>query len=129
MNAQEIFDTSYKHIIKQGSASYDPKMGCMYRGPDGKMCAAGPFLTDEQAASVEGLAWGEDYKSNTLRLNGIDWPYPEHRLLISDLQWCHDGSATMYDGIVSNTVFLRKFKERAKHVADKHGLTVPAVKS
>lgn len=49
MTRQEIFETVARHLFKQGRQSKNPDLGagCMYRGPDGTMCAIGALIPDE----------------------------------------------------------------------------------
>lgn len=61
LTAQQVFDISAKHLLKQNAKSR--KVGstsgvCLYRGPDNRQCAAGPFLKDECASDCEQKAWG-----------------------------------------------------------------------
>lgn len=53
---QEIFDTVVKHLRSQGCKSIDPETGnCLYRGPNGKKCAAGCLIPDDKyEESMEG---------------------------------------------------------------------------
>lgn len=50
MEPQEIFDTVAKHLFKQGCRSKelddDLDSTCLYRGPDGRMCAVGVLIPD-----------------------------------------------------------------------------------
>jgi hypothetical protein len=47
MNNQEIFDYVVAHFIKQGHRSIEPGSGCLYRAPNGDMCAIGCLIKDE----------------------------------------------------------------------------------
>lgn len=51
MTPQEIFDTVAKHLFRQGCRSVerdeDPDPACLYRGPEGRMCAVGVLIPDE----------------------------------------------------------------------------------
>ena len=45
---QEIFEYVIKFLIKQGKRSYNENGGeCMYRNPEGLMCAIGCILSDD----------------------------------------------------------------------------------
>jgi hypothetical protein len=58
MTPQEIFDTVVQHLRKQGSKSLlteqqcrdlmEPPGACAYRGENGKKCAAGILISDEE---------------------------------------------------------------------------------
>ena len=44
---QEQYDATVRHLRDQGRQSWDPvKEMCMYRAPDGCMCAIGPMIPD-----------------------------------------------------------------------------------
>ena len=46
MTRQEIFDLVKTHLLKQNCKSQDQNGTCVYRSPDGRMCAAGPLIQD-----------------------------------------------------------------------------------
>lgn len=46
---QEIVDTVIPLMVEQGCPSVHEEGFCLYRGPNGTKCAAGFFLTDEEA--------------------------------------------------------------------------------
>jgi hypothetical protein len=50
MEAQEIFETVWNHFVVGGAAlSKDPfDNACYYRAPDGRKCAVGVLVTDEE---------------------------------------------------------------------------------
>lgn len=48
MNAQEFFDTTVTVLRAQGGPSINEKGVCLYRGPNGRKCAAGIHITDEE---------------------------------------------------------------------------------
>lgn len=43
---QEALEIAYNQYMKQGGPSRDI-VGCLYRGPDGKKCAVGALINDE----------------------------------------------------------------------------------
>lgn len=45
MNKQEILDKVTTHLLTQNARSED-RYNCLYRGPDGLMCAAGCLIDD-----------------------------------------------------------------------------------
>jgi hypothetical protein len=53
MSAQEVFDMSAGHLLKQGKQCQDDTETCLYRGENGMACAAGVFLTDEGAKAAD----------------------------------------------------------------------------
>lgn len=87
LTAQQVFDISKNHLLAQKEKStVDPtslsSANCKYRGPNGLMCAAGPFLKDGAAESCEGFNWADLVVEGTVPDNNAD--------LISVLQECHD---------------------------------------
>lgn len=69
LTLQQVFDKAATHLLKQGERSEgypdvdEGKLMCMYRGPEGRMCAVGALISDEayspelerQRASSEGV--------------------------------------------------------------------------
>lgn len=49
-----MFDTAARGIISQGGKSANAIGECLYRGPDGRKCAAGWVISDNVAAECEG---------------------------------------------------------------------------
>lgn len=84
MTAQEIFDTVARHLIAQGKQAVDESGYCKYRAPDGRRCAAGVLITDEEyVPNMEGVMFGDSQ---------VAWP-PRllvHEKLVRDLQSAHD---------------------------------------
>ena len=86
MNAQEIFDTVVTHLrsMKERSGEYDlsGEFRCLYRGPNGSMCAVGVLLKDDEYSP-----YMENYSADNI-------PLPErlknHEYLLTDLQDIHD---------------------------------------
>jgi hypothetical protein len=56
MNKQEMFDTVARHLFAQGKRSVTVKNDtvnvCMYRGPEGTMCAVGCMIPDEMYSDL-----------------------------------------------------------------------------
>ncbi len=44
--AQEVYSQVRKHLLTQKMKSIEEGKGCVYRGPDGLMCAAGCLISD-----------------------------------------------------------------------------------
>lgn len=79
---QEVFRICYNHLLEQGAVSRNEGGICLYRHPDGLMCAAGPFV-------VDGVP-----ECNTVRMLDARYFVPEfdmeHILLLRELQLIHD---------------------------------------
>lgn len=116
MTKQEVFNKVWNHIIAQGTPSLDDRGYCSYRGPNGLKCAAGIFLTDEQAIELDqgDAGWGE----------ACYVIFPELEVLpvelINELQGVHDTASGLND-----EDFIKSFKRNATCVAVLHNLTVP----
>jgi hypothetical protein len=98
MEAQQIFDTVVAHLRQQKSKALSDVGSCMYRSDDGKKCAAGCLMTDEEyAPGMEGNSIGAILASDA-RSNGVSIPCPtslfeklgQHASLIRKLQIVHD---------------------------------------
>lgn len=48
MTNQEAFDKVADHLLTQNSASQNKGGSCVYRAPDGKKCAIGCLIPDEE---------------------------------------------------------------------------------
>jgi hypothetical protein len=85
--AQEVFDQVAKHLLEQGKKSFkldaDEGEFCLYRGPEGTMCAAGCLISDnEYEDDMEGRCW------RNLVNNG--YASDAHIDMIDCLQCIHD---------------------------------------
>jgi hypothetical protein len=117
MTEQEVFNKVWDHIITQGKPSLSDKGMCRYRGSNGLQCAAGIFLTDEQAKELDDM--GAPWTTAAVTFPELT-RFP--RYLIQDLQSCHD-KASIWDD--DEAEFLKVFKDDARKVAKKFNLTVP----
>ena len=80
--AQQVFDKVAKHLLTQDARSQEGT-ACLYRGPNGLMCAAGCLIPDaDYYGSLEGANW------NSL-VDRAEVPV-EHHALIQTLQQVHD---------------------------------------
>jgi len=104
--AQEVFTQIKDHLLKQSERSILPICddNCAYRGADGKQCAAGCLMTDEEASTItEGKTW------DSLVQKGKVTHF--HNALISDLQRIHD-----------ECIVVEDWPELLKITASKHDL-------
>lgn len=80
--AQQVFDQVATHLLAQGKKSANGEK-CLYRGPEGTMCAAGCLIADDEyTPNMEGKGW-YSFVSN----HGVT---SEHEELINRLQGLHD---------------------------------------
>ena len=86
MNAQEVFNKVAEHLLTQKTTSFDEDIDCCaYRAPDGKMCAVGCLISDEEYKPEferEGVGM--------LINKGFLPNLKEHESLLIELQRIHD---------------------------------------
>lgn len=114
---QEAFDTATAGVIAQGGISLcQDENTCAYRGIDGKKCAIGHLLSDEQIQKYsirEGLTPGK-FPSALVHelLPGIQSGQAVE--FLDDLQNMHD--------TCTGSNFVQTFKRLANEIADKWDL-------
>ena len=94
MTPQEIFDTVAKHLFTQGCRSAeldeDPHSACLYRGPEGRMCAVGVLIPYELYNT------DMEYQNAAYLIGKVGSPFPEwmkaNENLLHSLQISHDRS-------------------------------------
>lgn len=91
LSNQEVFDKAACHLLAQNQKSVSTPgttIPCLYRGPNGLMCAAGPFIPDEmyQEDMEKCGTWDQLILVYPI-LGNVGNPD-----LISDLQVIHDAS-------------------------------------
>lgn len=119
MTNQEIFDTVFEKLLKQGCASMNVHGECMYRGQDDAKCAVGHLIPDElydtyiERRRVEDLP---DIILNAIIDASSNHEHPKSNLnLLIKLQGAHDRYLA-HDGI-------NDWKERMRVIAIEFGLT------
>lgn len=120
LSRQEVFDKVYEHITKQGGPSFVIEtdedgwddLSCVYRGTNGRMCAAGPFLKDSDVE--EGAAF--------FALESVEDNFTEDTIVyIADMQRIHDDCLRIgWDN--SDEAFMVRWKRKMKDYADKYNL-------
>ncbi len=101
LTAQSIFDTVYRHLLKQNARSEDGRT-CLYRGPNGTQCAVGCLLTDSEVEQI-GNKTGVVRARMEGNLPGRLW---EHVDLLQELQGIHD-RLSPYEWKAALTVLAR----------------------
>ncbi len=104
MTNQEIFDKVAAHLIKQGGPARDADHECMYRAPNGYMCAVGCLIPDSAYDPVmEGRR-----AADPVVLDVLESLYPDaDPALFSALQPVHDTTAEDPSDNWSDPVHLR----------------------
>lgn len=115
MTDQEVFDVVREHLLSQGCPSMDiAGTSCLYRGVDDKMCAAGIFLSDDDAEDVDAINVSWEAVVSHLELD------PIHINLISDLQSVHDNMSAFDTN--DSSVFKELVESGLKRLATKYNL-------
>jgi len=117
MTAQEIFDKAWQYFFVEKHPRSVERGKCFYRHPsgDGRRCAAGLFIKDEQySEELETLSTRSPRVRRALNESGVP-ASPQVCDLLQELQWAHD-------------VSMGEFVEEAKlrQCAELFGLAVPA---
>jgi hypothetical protein len=88
MTKQEVFTKVITHLRKQGTKSMLPNGVCVYRSPEGLMCAAGALIEDEHYKSAfENVGCDNPQIVEALTASGV----PEDAIgLVRALQTIHD---------------------------------------
>ncbi len=134
LNAQQVFDKVLTHLRKQEHAAVNGG-GCVYRAPNGDMCAFGCLIPNELYAPVmEGI-------SASVLLDQTEWnsaesaryrdtlPGHDARLralflgsvpiaLISELQRAHDGALKNYG--------MTRWEREMREIAERYALNYTA---
>lgn len=113
---QETFDIVVNHLRQQGEKGVDESLGtCVYRGPNGLMCAAGVLIRDDQYSSdMEG--WGvtsgssSDKRYELSKAGKIVEENGHDIKLVIELQNIHDFHE------------IRHWESKFKELADRHNL-------
>ena len=89
MNTQEVFNKVAEHLLTQKTAAIDTDSGyCAYRAPDGKMCAVGCLISDEE--------YKPEFERDSIRRiinKGFLPALKEHESLLVELQIIHDSES------------------------------------
>lgn len=114
MNGQEIFDKVARHLLTQGVRSSRGSNTCVYRGPNGTMCAVGCLLPDDVAKAAD-----SKFLSVTGLINHDMLPAElrPHALLLERLQHIHD------------SIDVAKWREELTRCAEQYKLSAAAVAS
>lgn len=90
---KEIFDRVEKHLLAQNSKSLsceEPDNMCMYRGEDGKMCAVGCLISDDNYShELEGRPVCDPVVMGALEHSGVPSDV-DTGVMLEELQRVHD---------------------------------------
>ena|ERR1019366_215155 len=111
--AQQVYDTSVGHLIRQGKPASEDGIECSYRTKDGLKCAIGCLITDkEYRVSME--------KNNVCAINRhgiLPEPLVQFIDLLEELQSLHD------DILTKSKVIDKEFIRVAKNIAARYDLS------
>lgn len=114
MSPQQVFDHIVTGIVAQGGPGALPDGRCAYRTPDGKACAAGQLMGDEEVARLEdqNTHWGGLVERGRVP--------KAHLELIQSLQGAHDVLSVKPN-------FLLLFLAEAHRIARRHHLRLDRI--
>lgn len=128
MNAQEIFDTVARFLIKQGKQSMSTMSGrCFYRSPDGLKCAVGCLLSDEDYTPTM------ENRTVSQLIDGFKLPkfFHENVKLLGRLQTDHDSHGEHIKDFVpyikNKMKWVAEDYKLSDAVLDEQGVVVPVV--
>lgn len=109
-SAQEVFNHVVNHLRQQKTKSMDAsRLACLYRGPEGRKCAAGCLIADDEyEPSLERQSWRHLVQMQRVPCVHVD--------LIAELQNAHDLSW------VDDNDALNDLEPRLALIAIKFGL-------
>jgi hypothetical protein len=117
---QETFDFVVTSVIAQDGPSVDADGNCAYRGNDGRKCAAGHCISDDQYdSSFEGVGvngGGRLPQNDPVRAQLAKAVAGHDLILLACLQRAHDWSV-IRDGEVNDELSLEQFRDRAADLA------------
>lgn len=113
MNRQIIFDVVLFGIRAQGGPSSTQEGSCKYRGPNGRRCAVGMWISDAQYnSSMEG-----NKVEAVIRQYDVPTWFWQHASFLNDLQMAHDYASTEPRQVSRPLTFFESFESRMKDVA------------
>lgn len=121
MTKQEIFDIVWNSIISQGGPSVNTFNGCAYRGNNGRKCAAGWLIPDEDYnTNYEGQVVSRYIKNSVtdyFKSRDLDICF------IIKLQGIHDNTWCKND---SDEEFIDLWKRQMYDLAQNEKLVMPS---
>lgn len=113
-NIQNWFNTAVAGLAVQGfERSLAEGGSCAFRGVEGRKCAIGHLISDEQLNALKACRWDEPPAFNVRREITKN---EKEDVFLGRLQLCHDYSVT-----------ANSMKENLVALAEDNGLTIPDV--
>lgn len=125
MTAQEVFDASGCHLIRQGAQSVTP-LTCAYRGPEGRMCAAGIFIPDDVYAkhADPDSEFGNALEAQSWSVLAKQLGLSAHTELVQELQVVHDDAEEP-----DPDDFVRYVVQQLRYMAARHKFNTAAIEA
>jgi hypothetical protein len=122
MNAQEIFNKSYTHLVQQGRPGWNAEDGCQYLADDGAACGVGCLIDAETAHHWDSLPASG---INSVIKHGLLPTYLKgHEDLLYAIQTAHDGIAnSLSERDHSSERFKTYLTTRWREIAVSHNLS------
>lgn len=112
--AQELFDFVCRHFAEQGGPARNSAGDCVCRTPDGRSCAFGSVMTDEEAAIVDKSELDPfQMLRRDLRLARLRDCVGAHAELLEDLRMAHD-----------DLLSVERLQDQLERIADQHNLKI-----
>lgn len=87
-SAQSVFDFVAKHLFKQGKPALGVKGHCVYRAPDGCMCAVGSLISDAKYQPwLENKTIWDEHVQEAVGQIGL-----RHKDMLGEMQHIHDST-------------------------------------
>jgi hypothetical protein len=121
MTIQEIFDKVTTHLLTQRKQSKEGKV-CLYRGPNGTMCAVGCLIKDEfyDGGLEQKLSTDIDVHA-ALEKSGIE-VNEELEKFLRILQQLHDGDPVNIDAAKYRKFLTIEWAEGLQYIATEYNL-------
>lgn len=128
MTRQEMYSKAKAVINAQGGPSINFDTGqCMYRGPDGRKCAVGALIPDEEySPAIEGagiMGRAATYTGNAHTVPAFIREMPiEDLYFLQRLQQAHDQATVGFISPGEMAEWLVSFNARMAQIAAEYGL-------
>jgi len=121
LTIQEIFDKVTTHLLTQNKQSKEGKV-CLYRGPNGTMCAVGCLIKDEfyYDGLEQKLSTDIDVHA-ALEKSGIEVT-AEVETFLRNLQRLHDGNAVKISATKYRKFLTIEWAEGLQYIATEFNL-------
>ena len=117
---QDLFNESLNHIRTQGGASLDHYGHCVYQAPDGRSCAAAPFILN-YSKDMEDSDWDGLVDCDWWVHECLDPRAVANSDFVMRLQDAHD-TAAAWARTDGSRDFMQQYEGHMRDLAAEHGL-------